>query len=109
LAVARRCVDIACFYFSCLAGDGDGAAFGGARAGVEIESANVAVSFYGDRAAFGGQVSGDSKALGCLNGDRAAFGGQVSVDCNAVGCFNCDRSAFGGQVSGDCNVPRSYY
>jgi hypothetical protein len=36
-----------CFYISCLAGDGDVAALGvfGARAGVEIASANVAVSF----------------------------------------------------------------
>ena len=34
-----------CFYFSCTAGDVDVAAGGGAGAGVELASANVALSF----------------------------------------------------------------
>ena len=41
--VARPCVDIACFYFSCLAGDGDVAAFGGQ---VCAGCKNVAVSSF---------------------------------------------------------------
>jgi len=42
---ARPCLDLACFYFSCNAGDGDVAACGGAGTGVESASGNVALSF----------------------------------------------------------------
>jgi hypothetical protein len=50
--VCGACVDVACLYFSCTAGDADVAACCGGGTGIESSGANVAASLQPDRSAY---------------------------------------------------------